>query len=78
MTNSNEPGKIRFMKMKKLSETLRTEIETCGISRYKIAQETGIDAAVLCRFLQGGSLKIETAERLLEFFKIDLVKRGRK
>jgi transcriptional regulator with XRE-family HTH domain len=67
-----------FMKSNKISDVLRTEIKNCGISRYNIAQETGVDAAALCRFLHGGGLKVETAERLLEYFKIDLVKRGQK
>lgn len=63
--------------MKLLSETLRNEIKTCGISRYRISKETGIDPAALCRFLQGGSLKIETVDILVDYFKIELVKRKR-
>lgn len=61
--------------MKPLSETLRSEIKTCGISRYRISKDTGIDPAALCRFLQGGGLNIETVDILIDYFKIEMVKR---
>jgi len=66
--------------MKRLSDILRKEIKTCPESCYRISKNTGVDKAVLSRFMRGGSLKIETVEILLAYFKIDLVKRkgGRK
>jgi len=54
-------------------ETLRKEIRTCGKSRYQISKETGIDQAALCRIMQGGSCKAETADILLKYFGIELV-----
>ena len=38
---------------KQFSDEIRAAVETCGKTRYRIAKETGIDAAVLCRFVQG-------------------------
>lgn len=73
----DEKQRIGYYKIMKLSDTLRNEIKTCGISRYRISEETGIDAAALCRFLQGGSLKIETVEVLMEYFNIEPMKRKR-
>lgn len=56
---------------------LREEIEKGEISRYRIAQETGISEAQLCRFMQGGSLKVETTDLLLDFFGYELQKKAR-
>jgi hypothetical protein len=64
--------------MKTLAEKLRHEIETCGMSRYSISQSTGIEEASLCRFMQGGSLKIETADKLLEYFGYEIKKKARR
>jgi len=37
----------------RFSDEVRTAIESCGMSRYRISRETGIDAAILCRFVHG-------------------------
>jgi len=58
----------------KIMETIRKEIHTCGKTRYQIGQDTGTDQAVLCRIVQGGSCKAETAEILLKYFGYQLTK----
>jgi len=55
-------------------ETLRKEIKTCGKSRYQISKDTGIDNAALCRIMQGGSCKAETADILLKYFGLIITK----
>ncbi|MFC1635846.1 hypothetical protein ACFL5Z_13485 [Planctomycetota bacterium] len=57
---------------------IREQIETCGKSRYQISKETGIDKAALCRIMQGGSCKAETADILLKYFGFELVEKKRK
>ena len=60
-------------------DQIRKQIKTCGKSRYQISKETGIDKAALCRIMQGGSCKAETADILLEYFGFELVaKKGKK
>ena len=59
-------------------ELIRKQIETCGKSRYRISKETGIDKAALCRIMQGGSCKAETADILLKYFGIELKKKKSK
>ena len=54
-------------------ETIRKHIRTCGKSRYKISKNTGIDQAVLCRIMQGGSCKAETIDILLNYFGLRIV-----
>jgi plasmid maintenance system antidote protein VapI len=58
-----------------LIKTIKREIETCGKSRYRIAQETGIEQNQLHRLVNGGSLKAETASLLLEYFGYRLEKK---
>ncbi len=56
---------------------IKEQIEACGKSRYQISQETGVDQATLSRIVQGGSCKVETADLLLEYFEMNIVKKGR-
>ncbi len=58
-----------------LIEEMRKYIRTCGKSRYRISKETGIEQAVLCRIMQGGSCKVETADKLLEYFGLTIAKK---
>ena len=61
-----------------LAETIRKEIRKSKKSRNQISIDTGIDPAVLHRFLYGGGLKLETAETLLNYFGYEVKrKRGR-
>lgn len=55
-------------------ETIRKEIEISGKSRNQISIDTGIDPAALCRIMQGGSCKVETADILFKYFGIALTK----
>ena len=47
-------------------------IESKGLSRYKIWQDTGIDQSVLYRIFHGGSCSIETADLLCEYLSLEL------
>lgn len=48
-----------------LSEQLRRIIASAGISRYRLAKESQVDAGQLCRFMQGnGQLTFETLDRI--------------
>jgi transcriptional regulator with XRE-family HTH domain len=52
---------------KRFSDEIRAAVESCGKTRYRIAQETGIDAAALCRFVQGQvGLSMENLDKLAE------------
>ena len=54
-------------KQKQFSDEIRAAVENCGMSRYRIAKITGIDAAVLCRFVQGQvGLSMDTLDKLAE------------
>ena len=62
--------------MAKISEQIRREIETCGISCYRIAIDTGVDTAALSRFLsRERGLSMEALDSLAEYFGYRLTKR---
>ena len=58
-----------------MAETIRKAIRDSGKSRNQIAVDTGIDPAVLHRFLYGSGLNLQTAETLLNYFGFDVVKK---
>ena len=52
---------------KRFSDEIRAAVENCGMTRYRIAKETDIDASVLCRFVQGQvGLSMDTLDKLAE------------
>jgi len=54
-------------------ESLAKEIEKSGKSRYQISKETGIDNAVLCRIVSGGSCSLKTADKLCNYLNLKLI-----
>jgi hypothetical protein len=59
-------------------ETIRKHIKSCGKSRYEISKETGIDQAALCRFMQGKTCTVETADILLQYFGLTVARKAQK
>ena len=55
-----------------LIELIRRQIKTCGKSRYVISKDTGVEQAVLCKIMKGGSCKAETVEILLKYFGFEI------
>ncbi len=52
---------------KQFSDEIRAAVENCGKTRYQIAKQTGIDAAALCRFVQGQvGLSMDNLDKLAE------------
>jgi transcriptional regulator with XRE-family HTH domain len=57
-----------------LTESLKAAIEQSGLTRYRIADDTGITGASLCRFMQGEtSLRLDKADVLAEYLGLRLV-----
>jgi len=59
-------------------EAIRKHIERCGKTRYRIAQDTGVDEATLCRIAAGKACSTETADKLLKYFGLTIAKKGKK
>lgn len=54
------------------SDQLREAIDTCGKSRYRLAQETGVSQAQLCRFMAGQGLGMANIDSLCRHLGLEL------
>lgn len=62
-----------------MSEQLRRAVETCGETRYRIAQETGIPESTLSRFVASGrGLSMGNTDRLCAYLGLELKAKGGK
>lgn len=62
-----------------MTDALKAAIEESGVSRYRIAQDTGILETSLSRFMRGEtSLRLDKADVLAEYLGLELVKSKRK
>jgi hypothetical protein len=66
-----------YMVIPMIIETIRRHIRTCGKTRYRIAQETGVGEDQLCRIMQGKTCTVETADVLLKYFGLKIAKKER-
>jgi transcriptional regulator with XRE-family HTH domain len=63
---------------KQLTDQLRQSIDDCGLSRYEIAKETGIDESALAKFYNGRrGLSMEALNALGDFLQLTITM-GRK
>jgi len=61
---------------KNLTDQLRQVIDDCGLTRYQIAQETGIDESALAKFYNGHrGLSMEALNALGEYLELIIVMR---
>ena len=66
-------------KSKPLSEQLRDAVRNADVTRYRIAQDTGITEGQLCRFVHGQSrLTLDTIDVLAEYLGLELVQRSKR
>lgn len=59
---------------KQLTDQLRQAIDDCGLSRYEIAKQTGIDESALAKFYNGHrGLSMEALNALGEFLELKII-----
>ena len=67
------------VKMKRhptVSDRLRAAIAAAPVTRYRIAQETGVSQSILSRFASGErGLDLTSVDRLAAYLELDLVPR---
>ena len=62
-----------------ITERIQEAIRSGGMSRYAISKATGVDQALLCRFLKGqSSMSFATADRILDALELEIVIRPRR
>jgi len=59
--------------VKKLTDQLRQAIDDCGLTRYQIAKQTGIDESALAKFYNGHrGLSMEALNALGECLRLTI------
>lgn len=58
------------------SDQLRSVIRKSGISRYRLAQEAGVDQAALSRFLGGTGVTTTTLDALAKVLRLTIEMQG--
>ena len=59
---------------KKMTDQVRQAIDTSGLTRYRIAQDTGIDESTLAKFYHGTrGLSLDNLDRLCAYLKLRIV-----
>jgi len=56
----------------KISDQIRHAIESCGLTRYRIAKEAGISQSTLSRFMAGKAMSTECLDRLTELLGLSI------
>jgi transcriptional regulator with XRE-family HTH domain len=61
-------------KRKQLTDQIRQAVESCGLSRYEIAKQTGLDESALAKFVNGRrGFSMESLNVLAEFLELEIV-----
>jgi DNA-binding phage protein len=64
--------------MASFTQQLRRAIQKSRKTRYRIAQESGVSEATLCRFVHGSNMRTDTVDPLVETLGLELRPRRRK
>ncbi|WP_146449871.1 helix-turn-helix domain-containing protein [Bythopirellula polymerisocia] len=60
-------------KTKKMTDQLRQAIDDCGLTRYEISKQTGIDESALAKFYNGHrGLSMKALNALGEFLELTI------
>jgi transcriptional regulator with XRE-family HTH domain len=66
-----------MLKRPKITDQLRRIIDTCGLTRYRIAKETGISESALSRLLSGErGVSAKALDKLGALLDLELVMHG--
>lgn len=74
MASSRYDTRMAKNRPQKLTDQLRQAIDDCGLTRYEIAKQTGIDESALAKFYNGHrGLSMEALNALGEFLKLKII-----
>jgi ribosome-binding protein aMBF1 (putative translation factor) len=77
LSNANNVNMVKKTKRPTLTEQVRRAIADSGITRYRIAQETGIAESTLCKFMAGErGFTLASLDKLADFLGLDIVARS--
>lgn len=55
-----------------ITDRLRQAIEDSGETLYRVAKDSGLNYAVVHSFARGGEIKMSTADKLADYFGLEL------
>jgi len=59
---------------RKMTDQVRQAIDNCGLTRYRIAKDTGIDESALAKFYNGHrGLSLDNMDQLCEYLGLRIV-----
>ena len=62
-----------------MTDQIKQAIDNSGLTRYRIAKDTGIDESTLAKFYNGHrGLSMDVLDRLGEYLLVDYIARKRK
>ena len=62
-------------KQQSFTNQIRAALADCGATRYRVAQDTGLSEAQLCRFAGGEGLSMQSLDTLAEYLGLTVVVR---
>ena len=66
---------MAMKRTKKLTDQIRQAIDDSGLTRYRIAQDTGLDESTLAKFYHGTrGLSLDNLDRLCQFLGLKVVR----
>lgn len=63
---------------KDLADILRRAIRSSGMTALDLAEATGVPQPTITRFLQGRDMRLATAQKLCDYFGLELKPKARK
>jgi DNA-binding Xre family transcriptional regulator len=64
--------RVSGMNPDNITTRLRRAIESSDRSRYALAKESGVSESTLCKFMAGGSLRLDSVDRLCDVLELEL------
>ena len=58
------------------SDQVRRAIRDCGLTRYRIAQEAGVEQASLSRFMAGAGVTTTTLDAIAKVLRLEVTMKG--
>ena len=62
--------------MPSFSDQVRRAIRDCGLTRYRIAQESGVEQGTLSRFMAGTGVTTATLDAIAKVLRLELTMKG--